>query len=77
MFMIDYVYVPLSGKSYVASDMCHSFVVEEFNDEQMRLEFSHAAFDLEQKRVNFTTFVIIPRQRISVAPIKDFNNAEK
>ena len=77
MFMIDYVYVPPSGNPYVASDMCNSFIVDEFNDEQMRVELSHAAFDLNQKRVNFTTFVIIPRQRISVNPIKDFNNAQK
>ena len=66
MFMVEYVYIPLTGKSYVTADICDSFEVVELNDREMRLEFSNSAFDMNRNRIKFKSTVIIPKQRIGV-----------
>jgi hypothetical protein len=70
MFIVDYVYVPLSGKAYVASDICDSLEVEE-NGDHMKLEFVHSAKNIDREIVKFTSFVIIPRQRIRVDKVNN------
>lgn len=67
MFMLDYVYIPLTGSAYVTSDMCDSFVIEEFDDRQVRMELTHSAKNLQGQTVKFSSFIIIPKQRIGVS----------
>lgn len=67
MFKVEYVYVPLFGNAYVAADICDSLIVEEFGENQMRLELTHSAKNLERETVKFNSFVIIPKQRIGVS----------
>lgn len=66
MFILDYVYVPLTGSAYVTSDICDSVVIEEFDDNQVRMELTHSAKNLEGQTVKFNSFVIVPKQRIGV-----------
>lgn len=66
MFILDYVYVPLTGSAYVTSDICDSFLAEEFDDKQMRLQLTHSAKNLEGQTVKFSSFIIVPKQRIGV-----------
>ena len=71
MFLIEYVYVPLWGNAYVTTDICDSFVAVEYNDKEMRLELTHSAFDLNKQRVNFNSFIVIPKQRVTVKPLTE------
>jgi hypothetical protein len=73
MFTIDYVYVPLTGKAYVATDVCYSFEVIEFSSDMMQLKFTHRAFDMNRQVVTFSSDVIIPKQKITVATITDID----
>ena len=66
MFIIEYVYIPLSGKAYCTSDVCDSFDVNEISDREMILELNHSAWDNNRKRVRFPSSVTIPKQKISV-----------
>lgn len=66
MFIIEYVYQPLWGNAYVTSDICDSLVSVEYSEKEMRLELTHSAYNLEQKRVNFNSFIVIPKQRVTV-----------
>jgi len=70
MFIIDYVYVPLWGKAYVASDVCDSLVIVEYSSTEMRLELTHSAYNLSREKTKFQSFVIIPKQKVSVRKMK-------
>lgn len=71
MFILDYVYVPLWGKAYVASDVCESFIAVEYSDKEMRLELTHSAYDMNRQEVKFQSFVVIPKQRVTVRELKE------
>lgn len=69
MWMIDYVYVPLSGNAYITSDICDSFQVVEVNDREMRLELTHTAKNMQGNNVKFHSSIIIPKQKLTPAKV--------
>lgn len=66
MFIIDYVYVPLFGTPYVAVDICDSFTIEPLNEKESRIELTHSAKNNNGELIKFNSFIIIPKQKISV-----------
>lgn len=71
MFKVEYVYVPLTGKAYVAMDYCSALEVVPEDDSNVALIFTHYAKNREGERVSFKSNVIIPNQKISVSMLEN------
>jgi len=71
MFKVEYVYVPLTGRAYVAMDYCSALEVMPEDNSQMTLIFTHHAKNMEGERVSFKSNVIVPNQKISVSMLEN------
>lgn len=68
MFYVNYVYMPMSGKPYISSDMGVAVDIETVDDE-VSIVFHHRAKDMNEEVVNFTSRVIVPPQKILVETV--------